>query len=184
MTTETTPEARRITVIALLIVLLLSALDQTVVATAMPRIVAELKGLELYAWTSTIYLRHHYTVDVLASMLLLALGAGLAFNPLLLAAMGDVPPEQSGLASGLVNTTQMMGGALGLAILVSIAASRTGDGSDIGDLAAGYHAAFLVGACFALLALVLTAVFMHAKLPAMGAHGEAPADTGIAAEPH
>jgi EmrB/QacA subfamily drug resistance transporter len=56
MTTETTPEARRITVIALLIVLLLSALDQTVVATAMPRIVAELKGLELYAWTSTIYL--------------------------------------------------------------------------------------------------------------------------------
>jgi EmrB/QacA subfamily drug resistance transporter len=56
MTVETTPEARRITVIALLIVLLLSALDQTVVATAMPRIVAELKGLELYAWVSTIYL--------------------------------------------------------------------------------------------------------------------------------
>ena len=56
MTVQTTPEARRITVIALLIVLLLSALDQTVVSTAMPRIVAELKGLELYAWCSTIYL--------------------------------------------------------------------------------------------------------------------------------
>ena len=52
-----------------------------------------------------------YAVDVLPSMILLALGAGIAFNPLLLAAMGDVPPEQSGLASGLVNTTQMMGGA-------------------------------------------------------------------------
>ena len=67
----------------------------------------------------------NYVVDVLASMILLALGAGLAFNPLLLAAMGDVSPEQSGLASGLVNTTQMMGGALGLAILASLAASRT-----------------------------------------------------------
>ena len=55
------------------------------------------------------------STDVLPSMILLALGAGLAFNPLLLAAMGDVAPEQSGLASGLVNTTQMMGGALGLA---------------------------------------------------------------------
>src|SRR4051812_38955719 len=66
-----------------------------------------------------------YAVDVLPSMILLALGAGLAFNPLLLAAMGDVPPEESGLASGLVNTTQMMGGAVGLAVLVSLAATRT-----------------------------------------------------------
>jgi len=51
-----TPEARRVTVAALLIVLLLSALDQTVISTAMPRIVAELSGLELYAWVTTIYL--------------------------------------------------------------------------------------------------------------------------------
>ncbi len=56
MTAQATPEERRITVAALLIVLLLSALDQTVVSTAMPRIVAELHGLELYAWVSTIYL--------------------------------------------------------------------------------------------------------------------------------
>lgn len=56
MTAQATPEERRITVAALLIVLLLSALDQTVVSTAMPRIVAELQGLELYAWVSTIYL--------------------------------------------------------------------------------------------------------------------------------
>ena len=75
-----------------------------------------------------------YVTDVLPSMILLALGAGLAFNPLLLAAMGDVAPEQSGLASGLVNTTQMMGGALGLAILASLAASRTADVNDLGDL--------------------------------------------------
>jgi EmrB/QacA subfamily drug resistance transporter len=56
MTVETTPQERRITVIALLIVLLLSALDQNVVGTAMPRIVAQFKGLSLYAWITTIYL--------------------------------------------------------------------------------------------------------------------------------
>ena len=93
-----------------------------------------------------------FALDVLPSMILLALGAGLAFNPLLLAAMGDVPPEQSGLASGLVNTTQMMGGAVGLAVLVSIAAARTADANDPADLTAGYHAAFLVGAAFAIVA--------------------------------
>ncbi len=58
-------------------------------------------------------------------MVLLGLGAGMAFNPLLLAAMGDVPQEEAGLASGVVNTAFMMGGALGLAVLASLAASRT-----------------------------------------------------------
>jgi len=51
-----TPQQRRTTLIALMIVLLLSALDQTIVSTAMPRIVAEMKGLELYPWVTTIYL--------------------------------------------------------------------------------------------------------------------------------
>src|SRR4051794_1891031 len=127
-----------------------------------------------------------YAVDVLPSMILLALGAGLAFNPLLLAAMGDVSPEQSGLASGLVNTTQMMGGALGLAILASLAASRTADPKDVGDLTAGYHAAFLAGAAFALVGLVLAAVLMEAKMPAMaGAHGmDASPEGGAVAELH
>ena len=58
-------------------------------------------------------------------MILLGIGAGMAFNPVLLAAMSDVAPEQSGLASGVVNTAFMMGGALGLAVLASLAASRT-----------------------------------------------------------
>src|SRR4051794_8214448 len=120
-----------------------------------------------------------YAVDVLPSMILLALGAGLSFNPLLLAAMGDVPPEESGLASGLVNTTQMMGGAVGLAVLVSIAAARTADPDDLGDLTAGYHAAFIVGAAFAIVGLVLAAVLMEAKMPAM-AHGMEAAPEGDA----
>ncbi len=66
-----------------------------------------------------------FVVDVLPSMLLLGIGAGIAFNPVLLAAMSDVSPEQSGLASGVVNTAFMMGGALGLAVLASLAAART-----------------------------------------------------------
>jgi len=57
----------------------------------------------------------NFAADVLPSMILLGLGGGIVFNPMLLAAMGDVPPEDSGLASGLVNTSFMMGGALGLA---------------------------------------------------------------------
>jgi EmrB/QacA subfamily drug resistance transporter len=66
-----------------------------------------------------------FVVDVLPAMMLLGFGAGIAFNPVLLAAMSDVAPEEAGLASGLVNTAFMMGGALGLAVLASLAASRT-----------------------------------------------------------
>src|SRR2546423_3039816 len=85
----------------------------------------------------------NFVIDVLPSMILLGFGAGMAFNPLLLAAMSDVEPQQSGLASGVVNTAFMMGGALGLAVLASVAASRTstlragGDGS-LAALGGGY----------------------------------------------
>ena len=71
-------------------------------------------------------------VDVLPGMLLLGLGAGIAFNPLLLAAMSDVDESESGLASGIVNTSFMMGGALGLAVLASLAALYTGTASASG----------------------------------------------------
>src|SRR5712691_9624189 len=75
----------------------------------------------------------HFAVDVLPSMILLGIGAGMAFNPMLLAAMSDVAPEESGLASGVVNTAFMMGGALGLAVLASIADKRTGSLRAAGD---------------------------------------------------
>src|SRR6266516_3439465 len=96
----------------------------------------------------------HFLVDVLPSMILLGIGAGMAFNPVLLAAMSDVAPEESGLASGVVNTAFMMGGALGLAVLASLATSRThslsaGGTGPLGALVGGYHASFLVGAIFA-----------------------------------
>src|SRR5437764_474025 len=95
-----------------------------------------------------------YLVDVLPSMILLGIGGGMAFNPMLLAAMSDVAPEESGLASGIVNTAFMMGGALGLAVLASLAARRTGSlaasgHSHLSALVGGYHVAFLLGAVFA-----------------------------------
>lgn len=76
---------------------------------------------------------------------------------MLLAAMSDVRPEDSGLASGVVNTAFMMGGALGLAVIASIAASRTTGLLDMGTdsvaaLLGGYRAAFAVGTVFALTA--------------------------------
>ena len=90
-------------------------------------------------------------------MLLLGVGAGIALNPLLLAAMGDVKPEDSGLASGVVNTAFMMGGALGLAILASLADARTDHLREAGAsvqqaLNAGYQLAFWVSALCALVA--------------------------------
>jgi MFS family permease len=98
-----------------------------------------------------------FVVDVLPGMILLGIGAGIAFNPVLLAAMSDVEPQDAGLASGVVNTSFMMGGALGLAVLASVAASRTDSLEASGESAldalnGGYQLAFLAGALFALLA--------------------------------
>ena len=99
-------------------------------------------------------LHGHFVVDVLPSMVLLGFGAGIAFNPVLMAAMGDVAPEDSGLASGLVNTSFMMGGALGLAGLASLAAAQTAGhaSANAAALLDGYHAAFFAGAALAAIA--------------------------------
>jgi EmrB/QacA subfamily drug resistance transporter len=116
-------------------------------------------------------------VDVVPAMLLLGVGSGIAFNPLLLAAMNDVPQEDSGLASGMVNTSFMMGGALGLAVLASLAAAQTQQAAALGSgtaeaLNAGYHLAFGAGAGFAILAAVIGAVmFKKAAVPAAAQAG-------------
>jgi predicted MFS family arabinose efflux permease len=110
-------------------------------------------------------------VDVLPGMLLLGLGAGLAFNPVLLAAMEDVGQDESGLASGVVNTSFMMGGALGLALLASRAVARTarlaGRGTEaLAALNGGYHLAFVVGACLTGAAALLGAALLRPGVPA------------------
>jgi MFS family permease len=108
----------------------------------------------------------NFVVDVLPAMVLLGLGAGMAFNPVLLAAMSDVEPTEAGLASGVVNTSFMMGGALGLAVLASVAASRTdtllADGeSQAAALTGGYHVAFLIGALFAAAAAAIGGLLLR-----------------------
>jgi predicted MFS family arabinose efflux permease len=111
-----------------------------------------------------------WIVDVLPATLAVGLGAGIAFNPILLAAMSGVEPERAGLASGVVNTSFMMGGALGLAILASLADSRTADlrASGEGPLVAlngGYHVAFVVGAVFAAASAVVGAALLRIESP-------------------
>jgi len=104
----------------------------------------------------------HFLQDVLPSMILLGFGAGIAFNPVLLAAMGDVEPQEAGLASGLVNTSFMMGGALGLAVLASISSSRAAQlGGTSAGLTSGYHYAFVGGAICAVLAATLGGVVLR-----------------------
>jgi len=109
-----------------------------------------------------------FAVDVLPSMLLLGAGAGIAFNPVLLAAMGDVEPHESGLASGVVNTSFMMGGALGLAVLVSLSAHRTrsllaGGAGSLEALNGGFRVAFAAGAVAALLAALTGGALLRPK---------------------
>ena len=127
-------------------------------------------GLALFAFSPV---RGSFVVHVLPGMTLLGLGCGMALNPVLLAAMGDVRPEESGLASGIVNTSFMMGGALGLAVLASLAAARTGGMLAAGAaapaaLTGGYQAAFLIGAIFAAAAAVIAGALLRAKPPTQG----------------
>jgi EmrB/QacA subfamily drug resistance transporter len=121
-------------------------------------------GLALFAGAPV---KGDVLTDVLPGMTLLGIGSGIAFNPLLLAAMSSVEPKDSGLASGLVNTSFMMGGALGLAILASAAATWTGKLSILGAeplvaLNGGYHVAFAFAAVFAATAAALGVVLLPA----------------------
>jgi EmrB/QacA subfamily drug resistance transporter len=117
-------------------------------------------------WLARAPVNGSFLVDVLPSMLLFGIGGGLAFNPVLMAAMSDVEPENSGLASGITNTAFMMGGALGLAVLASVAAARTQNlvaagHSQLAALTGGYHVAFVIGAIFALAGAVIGARFLR-----------------------
>ncbi len=125
-------------------------------------------GLLLYA---RVPVDGSFVLDVLPGSVLLGIGAGMGFNPLLLAAMGDVEPTEAGLASGVVNTAFMMGGALGLAVLASLSTSRSDNllasGEDLPTaLTSGYHAAFLVGALFAIAGATLGGLLIRAEKPA------------------
>jgi MFS family permease len=134
-----------------------------------------LGGLAFYVLALLLFARApvdgNYAMDILPGTIALGIGGGITFNPILLAAMSSVQPSEAGLASGVVNTSFMMGGALGLAVLASAAASRTASLRDSGHSAlaalnGGYHLAFMIGAAFAVLAGVVAATFIHAEAPA------------------
>jgi len=107
-----------------------------------------------------------YSTEMLVPFALLGLGGGLSFPSLTMIAMADAGPEDSGLASGLLNTTGQVGGALGLAVLATIAAGRSGSlvqsGVDLGRaLAGGYHFAWLVGGITVIATLGVTVLLLR-----------------------
>jgi EmrB/QacA subfamily drug resistance transporter len=120
-------------------------------------------------WFAQVPPNGSYVSDLLGPMLLAAIGLGLSFVPVTIAAVTGIRPDQAGLASGLVNTSQQVGGALGLAILVAVANATTT--SQISDgvrdravaLTEGFQDAFLVGAGFALAGAVLAATLISSK---------------------
>ena len=128
-------------------------------------------------WFSDISVTGTYVGTMLFPSLLTAAGIGLAFVPATISAVAGVAPQEAGLASGLVNTARLFGGALGLAILAAIAAARTtselhhAGTTAHAALVSGFQLAFLVAAGFALVGL-LVAVFGLPRTPA-----RAPAQT-------
>jgi EmrB/QacA subfamily drug resistance transporter len=110
-----------------------------------------------------------FAANVLGPSLLAAVGLGLSFVPVTIAAVTGTRPHEAGLASGLVNTAQQVGGALGLAILATVANSRTQSVAHAGQhnfaiaLTRGFDRAFFVGACFALVGAALTVVLISSR---------------------
>jgi EmrB/QacA subfamily drug resistance transporter len=132
----------------------------------------------------------NYLVDVFPTMIIFGAGAGVAFPALMMLAMSGATPSDAGLASGLVNTTGQVGGAIGLALLATISTERTQTLLDQGEstasaLTGGYHVAYLIGAGLAVVAIVSAVTILRAEKPAAmmaEAHGEpAPHDHGAAA---
>ncbi|MDO8211207.1 MFS transporter [Conexibacter sp. CPCC 206217] len=143
-------------------------------------------GLVLIAGSLLLFARApvdgSYVTDVLPVMLLLGVGAGLAFPALMNLAMSGATPRDAGLASGLVNTTAQVGGALGLAVLATLSATRTDTLTAQGEstldaLTGGYQLAFLIAAGLCAAALVVALVVLRdAPKPDAAAAAEAAAE--------
>jgi EmrB/QacA subfamily drug resistance transporter len=116
-------------------------------------------------WFSQVSVGGGFLTDILGPSLLAAIGLGLAFVTSTIAAVSGVEEQEAGLASGLINTSQQVGGALGLAVLASVANSVTNDatGSPPQALTDGFQAAFLGGAAFAIIGLMATLVLIRSS---------------------
>jgi EmrB/QacA subfamily drug resistance transporter len=149
-------------------------------ATLLPGLLFVGAGLVLF---SQISVDGSYWREVLPAMVLIGTGAGLSFPAVMTLAMSGVRPEEAGLASGLVNTTLQVGGAIGLAVLATLSTSRSTSALAGGDSAAqaltsGYRLAFLVGAGLLALAIAIWGLVLRAP-----ATQGAPATAEDGAEP-
>jgi MFS family permease len=120
-----------------------------------------------------------YVEHVLPVMILLGFGIGVSFPALMTLAMSGATQEDAGLASGLVNTTAQVGGALGLAVLATLSTTRTNDlihagKSTASALVSGYHLAFVIGAGLVVAAIVVAVTVLQPE--------ERPAEAAAAAE--
>jgi MFS family permease len=126
-------------------------------ATLLPGLVLGIAGLLVFTQAPV---HGDYVTHVLPVMVLLGAGAGLAFPALMTLSMSGASPSDAGLASGLVNTTLQVGGAIGLAVLATLASSETTRLHDTGEeamaaLTGGYHLAYLIGAGLILAAIAV-----------------------------
>jgi EmrB/QacA subfamily drug resistance transporter len=112
-------------------------------------------------WFTQISVDGSFLADILGPSLLAAVGLGFAFVPVTIAAVSGIEDREQGLASGLINTSQQVGGALGLAILAAIANAIIGTNASPAKLVEGFQAAFAVGAGFAILGLIATLVLVR-----------------------
>src|ERR687895_1954488 len=136
-------------------------------ATLVPAMIFVVAGL---LWLARTPIDANYVLDLLPSMILIGLGAGLGFPSLMTLAMSGVSESDSGLASGLVNTSVQVGGAIGLAILATFATERTegllADGEPAAEaLNSGYHLAYLIGAGLVLVAIAIAFTSLRARIP-------------------
>jgi EmrB/QacA subfamily drug resistance transporter len=137
-------------------------------ATLIPSMAAIAAGMLLFARTPV---DASYALDLLPPMVLIGAGAGLGFPSLMTLAMSGATPQDSGLASGLVNTSVQVGGAIGLAVLATLATERT-DGlvaeghSTAAALNSGFHLAYLVGAVLVGAAIVIAMLTFRSQAPA------------------
>jgi EmrB/QacA subfamily drug resistance transporter len=125
-----------------------------------------------------------YVPNLLPVMVVLALGIGISFPALMTLAMSGATPEDAGLASGLVNTTAQVGGALGLAVLATVSASRSDGLLKDGEAAAsaltsGYHLAFWIGAALVLAALTVAVTVLEAPKQMAHQGASSGAETGL-----
>ena len=133
-------------------------------------------GLLLFARTPV---DGNYLTDLLPPFLLIGVGMGSAFPAIMTLAMSGATMEDAGLASGLINTTSQVGGAVGLAVLATLSTDRTdallADGESLlSALNAGYHVAYLIGAALIVAALVVAVTVLRGGMPAMAGHGAVP----------